>query len=66
MTKQELLVRALHAEWPDLDLVLREAYGEITVTCETSQVLSMLLALRDDASFAFDQLIDVCAVDYLT
>ena len=66
MTKQELLVRALQTECPDVRLTLREAHGEITVTCEASQVLAMLLALRDGASFAFDQLIDVCAVDYLT
>src|SRR3990167_2653171 len=64
MTKQELLTRDLHATWPDL--MMHEAYGELTLTCAVPQILTVLSVLRDDATFAFDQLMDVCAVDYLT
>ena len=64
MKKQEVLLHALQNEWPEL--VLCEAYDELTLTCDKSQILSVLMALRDGASFAFDQLIDICGVDYLT
>lgn len=66
MTKQDALLHALQVEWPDSGLSMQEAHGEVTVTCEINQILSLLLSLRDGASFAFNQLIDICAVDYLT
>ena len=63
MTKQDVLVNALQMTWPDL--AVSQAFDEVTLTCETTQLLSVLRTLRDDASFAFGQLIDLCAVDYL-
>jgi NADH-quinone oxidoreductase subunit C len=44
---------------------LTSAYGEITLEVEAAQVKNVLLQLRDHEAFAFDQLMDVCGVDYL-
>jgi NADH-quinone oxidoreductase subunit C len=44
---------------------LDQAYGEITVTVPADKLLSTMQSLRDDASFAFEQLMDLAAVDYL-
>ncbi len=41
------------------------AIAELTVDVARDHLLDVCLALRDDALFQFDQLIDVCGVDYL-
>ena len=66
MTKQDNLVSALRSAWPDDTVLIHEAYNEITLTCDIGQIFSLLATLRDQPPFAFDQLIDVCAVDYLS
>lgn len=38
---------------------------ELTVELPREQLLSVCLALRDESAFAFEQLIDVCGIDYL-
>ena len=43
---------------------LSEAAGEITVTVRSSDWLSAAKALRDDPNLRFEQLIDLCGVDY--
>ena len=43
---------------------LSEAAGEITVTVRSSDWLSAAQALRDDPNLRFEQLIDLCGVDY--
>jgi NADH-quinone oxidoreductase subunit C len=65
MTKKKALIEALYSEWDALSLSLTEAFGEVTITLEGSTLLLAMKTLRDKAAFAFDQLIDVCAVDYL-
>jgi len=40
------------------------ALGEVTVECESADYLSVCQILRDDASLKFEQLIDLCGVDY--
>jgi len=40
------------------------AVGEVTVEVAASDLLAVCTTLRDDAPFKFDQLIDVCGVDY--
>ena len=65
MTKKKALTEALSSEWESLSLNLTEAFGEITITLEADKLLSAMTALRDKTAFSFDQLIDVCAVDYL-
>lgn len=40
--------------------------GELTYELEASDLLDVCLALRDEDPFRFEQLMDVCGVDYLT
>ncbi len=40
--------------------------GELTFEVAREDLTAVCLLLRDDADFAFDTLIDVCGVDYLT
>jgi len=42
----------------------REHVGELTLTIERREMLRVCRWLRDDARFAFEQLIDLCGVDY--
>ena|SRR3990167_706786 len=41
------------------------AFHEITVEAPVAQIKSLLTQLRDDPDFEYDQLIDLCVVDYL-
>lgn len=43
-----------------------ELFGEITIVVHASDYLEASLALRDDPSLRFEQLIDLCGVDYST
>ena len=43
-----------------------EDRGEITLTVNADAWLDVARTLRDDAEFRFEQLIDVCGVDYLS
>lgn len=40
------------------------AYGELTVEVPGEELSNVCLALRDEESFAFEELIDLCGVDY--
>jgi NADH:ubiquinone oxidoreductase subunit C len=44
---------------------LSSALGEITVVIARENLVSVAKILRDDADFAFNQLMDVCGIDYL-
>lgn len=44
---------------------IKTAYGETTLEVKPNHLRQLCLALRDETDFAFDQLIDVCGVDYL-
>ncbi|MDF1827198.1 MAG: NADH-quinone oxidoreductase subunit C [Legionellaceae bacterium] len=65
MTKKKALIEALSSEWASASLNLTEALGEITIVLESNSLLQTMATLRDKSVFSFDQLIDVCAVDYL-
>ncbi|HUL42611.1 MAG TPA: NADH-quinone oxidoreductase subunit C [Burkholderiales bacterium] len=43
---------------------LSEAVGEITVTVKTADWLPVAQTLRDDPNLCFEELIDLCGVDY--
>lgn len=43
----------------------REERGEITLELQRVHLLQVCTALRDEPAFAFEQLIDLCGVDYL-
>lgn len=42
------------------------AYGEVTMTVDSKNILQVCTDLRDNPELAFEQLIDLCGVDYLT
>ena len=65
MTKRDNLVEQLRTEMGTVLSVIQEAYHEVTVECEPSELKAVLHPLRDSSNFYFDQLIDLCAVDYL-
>jgi len=43
---------------------LRADYGELTLDLAPERLIEACTVLRDDAALAFEQLIDLCAVDY--
>ncbi len=65
MTKNDYLVEQLKAELTNHIADLSIAYDEVTIECEAKNLKSIMLGLRDLEQFAFDQLIDLCGVDYL-
>jgi NADH-quinone oxidoreductase subunit C len=40
------------------------AYGELTVSVETAAIVDVLRSLRDGPGLEFQQLVDICGVDY--
>ncbi len=65
MAKIDRLVRLLEKGLGHTSVQSSVACGELTLTCSVDELLSLLGQLRDRASLLFDQLMDVCAVDYL-
>lgn len=66
MTKNDHLVEQLKAALANQITELSSAYGELTIECEAQNLRSTMLELRDLDAFSFDQLIDLCGVDYLS
>jgi NADH-quinone oxidoreductase subunit C len=60
----DTLAGVLRTRWQDEGLALHFAPGELTLTVPADDIKPLCRALRDDASLRFEQLIDVCAVDY--
>lgn len=44
----------------------RIEHGEVTIEVARERWIDVCLTLRDDKNFAFEQLIDLCGVDYLS
>ncbi len=65
MTKQDKLASQLNIEFSSQLSAVIQAYGEVTAECKAAEVFNFLTQLKDNEFFAFDQLIDICAVDYL-
>jgi NADH-quinone oxidoreductase subunit C len=63
-----LTIQDLHAALPDAlgaGLVrIAESKGQLIAEIKAADMLASMQSLRDDARTAFDQLIDVCGVDY--
>ncbi|MCG6940142.1 MAG: NADH-quinone oxidoreductase subunit C [Thiohalocapsa sp.] len=58
------LAGVLRARWPGDDYALQSALGELTLTVPAADIKTVCLSLRDDQALRFEQLIDVCGVDY--
>lgn len=65
MTKSDYLLEQLHAEFASYITQASFAHEELTIECKAHDLPVLMLALRDNKPFCFDQLIDLCGVDYL-
>ena len=63
-TRRQQLVEALRAEFGDKLLSLTLAHDEVTLEVAADDLLAVATALRDNDSFQFQQLVDLCGVDY--
>jgi NADH-quinone oxidoreductase subunit C len=64
--KLETLSQNLQSHFGDKLKSLKLALGEITVEVSADDYLSVMTALRDEPKFSFEELIDLCGVDYST
>lgn len=62
-SKQLALFQALKNRFPEESV--EQACGEIVLTVVADDLLDLMLALRDESEFRFQQLVDLCVVDYL-
>ena len=62
-TKLETLQSALQTALGE-GAVVTAALGEVTVVVKAADYLAAMLTLRDDPSLQFEQLLDLCGVDY--
>ncbi len=60
----ESLFDALEQQFGGAGCETRSGYGEVTLVVPSEQLLDTALILRDHEAFRFEQLIDVCGVDY--
>jgi len=65
-TKLELLEAALRNALGDQLQTLTAALGEVTIVVKAADYLSAMRVLRDHSDLRFDELIDLCGVDYST
>ncbi len=67
MNVQELsqaLAKAFSSQLQSNIVVQNDVFGEVTIAILPKDALAIFETLRDDAAFKFEQLIDVCGVDY--
>ena len=64
--KLETLSQNLQSHFGDTLKSLKLALGEVTIEVGADDYLSVMTALRDEPKFGFEELIDLCGVDYST
>lgn len=65
MTKNDYLIEKLQNKLVDHISNMTFAYDEVTIECAVANLKPLMQELRDEKAFLFDELIDLCAVDYL-
>ena len=65
MKRTEALAQRLRNRFGD-QVVVQEHHGEVTMTVDKENYLAIAQTLRDDPDFAFEQLIDLSGIDYVT
>jgi NADH-quinone oxidoreductase subunit C len=65
-SRLETLVAALKTALSDRLIGLKTARGEVTIIVAPQNLLSVATALRDTPELRFEQLMDVCGLDYST
>jgi NADH-quinone oxidoreductase subunit C len=63
-TRNQALVESVQAALGERTVAVSEALGEVTLVVNASDALEVMTALRDHADLRFEQLIDICGVDY--
>jgi len=64
--KLETLSQNLQKHFADKLLSLKTALGEVTIEVAAADYLTVMQTLRDEAELGFEELIDLCGVDYST
>ena len=64
MTRQESLAEALRAAFGDKLRSVEVKLGEVTAVVGASDYAEVALRLRDDPALRFEQLVDLCGLDY--
>ena len=64
--RTELLAEKVKALLGDRVTGVVDALGEVTVTVKAANVVESMLMLRDDPELRFEQVIDICGMDYKT
>ena len=64
--KLEMLSQNLQTHFGDRLKSLNFALGEVTIEVGASDYLSVMAALRNEADLQFEELVDLCGVDYST
>jgi NADH-quinone oxidoreductase subunit C len=65
-SSQETLAARIETRFGESVSRVSSICGELTYELDKGDLIEVATALRDESDFAFDQLIDVCGVDYLT
>jgi len=60
------LAGSLNAALGDKVVTIKEALGEVTLAVKAADLLEVMTTLRDRPELRFEQLTDVCGVDYST
>ncbi len=64
MERLNTLAQNLAGQFGDSGCKIERGFGEITLIVPSDKLLGVATALRDREEFRFDQLIDLCGVDY--
>ncbi len=64
--KLETLSQNLQKHFGDKLVSLKLSLGEVTIEVAAADYLSVMQTLRDEAELGFEELIDLCGVDYST
>lgn len=64
--KLETLSQNLQMHFGDKLKSLKLVLGEITIEVDAADYLAVMTALKDESDFQFEELIDLCGVDYST
>ncbi len=64
MTRLEQLQASLQTALGDRLRSIKSALGEITIELDAARYLESMLILRDEPTLKFEQLIDLCGMDY--
>lgn len=64
MLSNQSILQWLQDRFPEALTGHGEQHGELTVEVDRARLLNLCRQLRDDESMSFEQLIDICGVDY--